>query len=271
MPTRTFEIIEPQSAPIPMVVHVPHSSTNVPSRFLTDFAVSRDELETELRLMTDHHTDELAGPGTGFGATTFVNRVSRLVMDPERFREDSEEPMAQRGMGAIYVSRHDGSPLRKPGFSDRDRIVDELYVPYHHALETLVGGMLQAQRACVIVDLHSFPKDPLGFEDASRARPAICIGFDDFHVDEELRARWAAQIRERGLDVTFNEPFAGSIVPSKFYRQDRRVRSLMIEVRRDLYMNEATGEKAAGFDDVSSLVGSLLESAAMRVSKLSVD
>jgi hypothetical protein len=38
----------------------------------------------------------------------------------------------------------------------------------------------------------------------------------------------------------------------------------MMEVRRDLYMNERTGEKAAGFEETLSLISSLLELAAER-------
>lgn len=51
----------------------------------------------------------------------------------------------------------------------------------------------------------------------------------------------AAQIRDGGLDVRFNVPLAGSLVPSRFHGRDRRVRSLIIEVRRDVYVKDATG------------------------------
>lgn len=262
-----FELGLPTASPVPLVVHVPHSSTHVPSTYLADFAIGGSELAAELHLMTDHFTDELAGAATGLGSTTFVNRVSRLVMDPERFAEDADEPMANRGMGAVYVARQDGSPLRRPGFSaaERSRVIDRLYAPYHAALEARVGALLEKHGSCVIVDLHSFPRRPLPYEDGSLARPSICIGFDAFHVDEALRDQWAGRIRERGLDVSFNAPFAGSLVPARFHGREPRVRSLMIEVRRDLYMDEPTGEKTARFSDVLALVGSLLTTAAEHV------
>ncbi|WP_086301243.1 N-formylglutamate amidohydrolase [Campylobacter devanensis] len=45
-----------------------------------------------------------------------------------------------------------------------------------------------------------------------------------------------------GFEVALNTPFAGAITPIKFYEKDSRVSSLMIEVRRDLYMDETTGK-----------------------------
>lgn len=266
-----FDVHRPaKQAELPFIVHVPHSSVNVPARYRADFAVADEELASELLAMTDRYTDEFAHAATQLGGTAFVNRLSRLVMDPERFRDESLEPMARRGMGAIYVSRRDGRPLRRSDFSTEDRrhLIAELYDPYHHALEELVCEHLDKHDCCLIVDLHSFPKQPLSYEDASLQRPHVCIGFDEVHVNAGLRDRWSAQIRERGLEVAFNSPFAGSLVPSRFYQRDRRVRSLMIEIRRDLYMDETNGQKTARFDASLSLVTTLLATAAERARAL---
>jgi len=262
-----FEILHSfEHTRLPFVVHVPHSSTNVPSGYRADFVVSDHELESELLMMTDRFTDELAASATGLGGTVLVNRVSRLVMDPERFADDGAEPMARRGMGAVYLSRCDGHALRRADFSseDRRRIMSALYEPYHAALEQLVSEMLDRFDRCLLIDLHSFPQSALPYEDATLARPDLCIGFDDAHLDEVLCNRWASQIRGRGLEVGYNTPFAGSLVPSRFYRRDSRVRSLMVELRRDRYMDERTGDKTPGFAASLSLVTSLLAMAAER-------
>jgi N-formylglutamate deformylase len=131
-----------------------------------------------------------------------------------------------------------------------------------------VSEQLEKRDGCLLVDLHSFPREAKAYEDASLARPHVCIGFDDAHVDAVLRDRWSAQIREHGLEVAFNTPFAGSLVPSRFYQRDRRVRSLMIELRRDLYMDEASGKKTGRFEECRSLVTTLLETAAERAREL---
>jgi N-formylglutamate deformylase len=270
-PVPHLEILEPTTdSTVPLVVHVPHSSVTVPSEIRRTFAIGDAVLATELLLMTDRFTDELAEPARALGATIFVNRLSRLVMDPERFPRDADEWMANVGMGAVYLSRQDGSRLRSVSFPDeeRDRLITSYYRPYHDVLEDLIARQVAQSGCCLIVDLHSFPKKGLPYEKPDLARPQVCIGFDRLHVDEALRDRWAARIRREGLEVGFNSPFTGSLVPSRYYGRDRRVRSLMLELRRDLYMDEATGEKSSGFERTRSLVESLLVLAAGRCSEL---
>ena len=57
-----------------------------------------------------------------------------------------------------------------------------------------------------------------------------------------------------------NTPFAGAIVPEPFYSQrDKRVRSLMVEVNRSLYMDEKTGKKKETFEKVKKAVQGFLK------------
>ena len=56
-------------------------------------------------------------------------------------------------------------------------------------------------------------------------------------------------------------PFAGALVPAKHYRADDRVKSLMIEVNRRLYMNEVSGERLISFGSMKRALGNLLAAA----------
>jgi hypothetical protein len=61
-----------------------------------------------------------------------------------------------------------------------------------------------------------------------------------------------------GWRVAVDRPFAGALVPMRFYRKDLRVRAVMIEVRRGSYMDERSGERLPGFDDVREQVSRVL-------------
>ena len=65
-------------------------------------------------------------------------------------------------------------------------------------------------------------------------------------------------INGEGMTVKRNSPFAGTMVPMKYYRKDKRVTSVMIEVNRRLYMDEVTGEKLPGFEAVHIFVLNLV-------------
>ena len=71
-----------------IIVHIPHSSTNIPKVFQQEFLPEKEKLHSELLCMTDWYTDELfACPG----CLAVVHQFSRLVCDPERFLDPEDE------------------------------------------------------------------------------------------------------------------------------------------------------------------------------------
>jgi len=99
-----FEIkSSPVKPQLPLICHIPHSSTIVPNHVRNTFLISNSDLDKQILAMTDHFTDELFDEVKELGGLMFVNRVSRLVFDPERFLNDSDEPMSAYGMGAVYL------------------------------------------------------------------------------------------------------------------------------------------------------------------------
>jgi predicted N-formylglutamate amidohydrolase len=90
--------------------------------------------------MTDHLTDEIVAR---FRAE--VNRVifgaSRLVVDPERFPDNVDEPMAGRGMGSTYVHLSSGEPLRVLSTTERCWLMETYYYPHHARLQNAVPSI----------------------------------------------------------------------------------------------------------------------------------
>ena len=55
-----------------------------------------------------------------------------------------------------------------------------------------------------------------------------------------------------GFTVAFDRPYSGAMVPSALHGRDPRIHSVMIEVNRALYVDEATGERSAGYTVLKS-------------------
>jgi len=236
----------------------------VPARWRREIVLDDAALQNELVAMTDHHTDALfAAACTEAGGVAFVNRVSRLVCDPERFESDELEEMSKKGMGAVYTLTSEGQPLRPPGYSaqSREAVLAELFRPYAKALEQQVDAQLERFGRCLLVDGHSFPSRPLPYEDASLERPDLCLGVDPFHTPPSLVDALERAAQRIGWQVAVNSPFAGSYVPTKHFGVDARVSSVMIEVNRRLYLDEGTGERLDRFSEARDVVANLVDKA----------
>jgi len=222
-----------------------------------------EELEHELLVMTDRYTDELFALPSSL-ATTVAFPASRLVVDPERFADDKDEPMARKGMGVVYTRTASGQPLRRPPSADeRQRLLTRFYDPHHAALTTAVEAALAAHGTCLLIDGHSFPAHPLAYEDDQAAdRPDICIGTDRSHTPGGLRDLAVRAFQELGWRVAVDRPFSGALVPLRFYQTDLRVQALMVEVNRGLYMDELSGARLPRFDEVRERIARALRAVA---------
>ncbi|GAA0913101.1 N-formylglutamate amidohydrolase [Virgisporangium ochraceum] len=238
----------------PVLLHVPHASTHVPAEVRRDLRLTDAELATELALITDAHTDliaECAAAQAPVRPHRFVNRVSRLVVDPERFPDEREELRAV-GMGAVYTRTTGGAVLR----DDDPALLDAYFHPYAEAMTSTVDELLAARGRVTIVDVHSYPSRPLPYElHADGPRPPVCLGTDPFHTPPDLLA--AAE--EAFGDTAVDTPFAGCYVPLKHYGRAHAVHSIMIEIRRDIYMSEPGGPPHDGLgpliDALATLIG----------------
>ena len=141
----------------------------------------------------------------------------------------------------------------------RDALLESYYWPHHRRLERLVGEHLAQYGRVLVIDCHSFPSTPQPYElDSAGKRPEICIGTDSLHTPANLVSALRTSLAGHGFSTALNTPFAGALVPLRYYRQKLSVASVMIEVRRDLYINERTGARLPGFQTVRSRLAAAL-------------
>jgi N-formylglutamate deformylase len=242
-----------------LILHIPHASTLIPPEERAGLLPDDARLARELLQMTDAWTDRLV-EGLRLPAARIAYPVSRLVVDVERFPEDFDEPMAGKGMGAVYTRLSTGESLRSLEPAERARLMAKWYYPHHAKITDAVDAALAAHGRCLILDIHSFSSRPLPHEpDQDPNRPEICIGTDTFHSPFQSDAEALSTCVRHGFQAALNRPFSGSFVPSKHWGRTRAVRSVMIEVRRDLYMSETTGLQLPEFDPMGSRICRLIE------------
>jgi N-formylglutamate deformylase len=255
----SFELL-PGAVHSPVILHVPHSARELPASVRDGIVLDDEALEHELDHITDAHTEELASnvaQAAEVRPWRFVNRLSRLVIDPERFPDEREEMLAV-GMGAVYTRTTQRTPLRPAGF-DPQPLIDRYFHPYARAMTAAVADRLAATGRAVVIDVHSYPTARLPYElHGDGPRPPICVGTDEFHTPPELIA--LAEKAFAGLGgVGFDSPFSGTYVPLRFYEREPLVTALMLEIRRDTYMSEPGGPAGPGFSRVASALAALVD------------
>lgn len=270
---RDHELVPPPFATVPgdasspCVLHVPHASRRIPAQVRASLLLDDHALDLELTAMTDAHTDLIAAGAADHVAGprpwSFVNGLSRLVVDPERF-PDEREVMNTVGMGAVYTHTSSGEPLRGDEPEQHAELISTVFEPYAAALADLVDARIAAAGSAVIIDVHSYPLDPKPYElYPAEARPPICIGTDETHTPAWLRTAAHDAFASR-WDVAFDGPFRGTYVPLRHYGVDARVTSVMIEIRRDLFVGPDGGPKLEAVVQLSTATAALVDAITAR-------
>lgn len=235
-----------------VILHIPHSSTKLPQ----DFLISNEtDLQQEFNRMTDWFTDELFDI---VNAKKIIFPLSRLYCDVERFRNDADELMAQKGMGVCYEKNSFGKKLRDVLEKEKEYIKSTFYDKHHKSFTDAVNQELEKNAKAIVVDCHSFSNMPLPHEDNHLARPDFCIGTDNFHTPKRVVKSIKQFLQNLGYTVAINEPFTGTIVPLEHYGTNKDVISIMIEINRKLYLDENFA-KNKNFENIKIIITQVLK------------
>jgi N-formylglutamate deformylase len=204
-----------------MIVHAPHSSIEVPERFRNQFVVDDQELKEEAVNSADLWTDVLASEAWP-QATMVTPPISRIVVDMERYADDSLETMAQVGRGMIYTHSCSGEPIRRAiSEGERRELYETYYAPHWEGLRSLAKGQ-------ILIDLHSYPMEPWPIEpDLNASRPEIDLGHSPGLTSDSWVADLTKHFQDQGYSVGQNTPYSGVIDAGA-------VNAVMIEIRRDV-------------------------------------
>jgi N-formylglutamate deformylase len=114
--------------------------------------------------------------------------------------------------------------------------MSQYFTPYAEAMADLVDERISATGRAVVLDFHSYSPTVLPYERYPDARrPPVCVGVDFDHTPAALVERVSRACSVVG-DVVVNEPFVGTYTPLRHFGRDIYVTSVMVEVRRDMYL-----------------------------------
>lgn len=261
-PADAFDAVLPQRPPTPVVVSVPHGGTE-----LGPFAAALSP-DVDVRSDADLFVDQLYD---GLTRGAFLRaRLSRFACDLNRHPDDvsaravPEHPAPRNhdGRGFVWEVTTAGTPaLTRPLTLDEWRARREVHAAYHAAI---VQAMLRARERfgfAVLVDGHSMPSvGRTRHADPGRARADIVPGDRLGHSCAPALSRLVGEhFRGRGLSVAFNDPYRGGFITAHHGRPAEGLHAIQIEMRRDLYMDEAAfAPVPEGFARLRAVLADLL-------------
>ncbi|MEO8487117.1 MAG: N-formylglutamate amidohydrolase [Betaproteobacteria bacterium] len=270
-----FSRHDPPGARAPLVLDSPHSGEAYPEDF--DHAVPRDLL----RRAEDTHVARLWRGALTHGATLIEAHFPRAWIDPNRGLEDIDPalfadgdrwpgPIAPtrktaQGIGLVWRLAHGGAPLyaRPLTVAEVERRITSCWRPYHRALAQALDERHAAFGAVYHVNCHSMPAigDVLS-DDPGRERADVVLGDREATTCDPAFTRFAAErFAARGYSVAVNDPYKGVEIVRLHGRPSERRHSLQVELKRTLYMDEASLAPGAGYArlarDLADIAGEL--------------
>lgn len=230
----------------PVVVSVPHAGCSVAG---FEGPLARD---LDVRCDADLYVDELYEAGV---RGEFIRAsLSRFVCDMNRDPNDVSAaavpahpaPTNTDGRGFIWMVTTTGAPtMARPLTLDEWQARRAIHAQYHAALGDALERARQNFGYAILIDGHSMPsRGRAGHTDQGAGRAAIVPG-DRMGTScgPKLSRLVIEYFRARGFSVASNDPYKGGYITSHHGRPGSGIHAIQIEMRRDLYMNEATYER----------------------------
>lgn len=257
-------------AQVPVVFDSPHSGHDYPD----DFGAAVPP--AALRGAEDRFVDELFLAAPDHGATLLRALFPRSYVDPNRAPDDIdprllEEPWPQPlrpgpktelGIGLIRRAVAPGLFIydRKLPVAEVERRIRRYWMRYHAALRGLIERAHRASGVVWHIDCHSMKSVANGMtpDPAGTRRPEIVLGDRDGTSCDPAFTRLVGEtLRRLGFEVALNAPYRGAEIVRRYGDPASGRHSLQIELRRDLFMNEALWVRNEGFVRVQAAMSDL--------------
>ncbi|MEZ5607799.1 MAG: N-formylglutamate amidohydrolase [Burkholderiaceae bacterium] len=280
-PDTPVEVWAPTAAPLPLVCDSPHSGTAYPADFGHQVPLAL------LRRGEDTHVHHLWRSAPAHGATLLAATFPRTYIDPNRADNDLDPaqvegdwphslapgPKTRQGLGLIWqqiVLDGVATPLyaRRRTVDEVRRRIERYWRPYHAALQQAIDASVQRFGGVWHLNLHSMPSDVyqrLGRHDAPPLADFVLGDRDGTSCAPAFTRLVGETLQGLGYRVAYNEPYKGVELIGRIGQPRLGRHSLQIEIRRPLYMDEATRTPNAGFAPLQAHLDALLAVVAAHV------
>ena len=251
------------------MLSVPHAGVAT-TGFESEVAPSLD-VRCDADLMVDTLYQVGVGESGGVWLGPYVvATLSRFVCDMNRDADDVSllavpehpRPGNADGRGFVWTVTTNGSPaLARPLSLAAWEARRAVHAAYHAALSESLEAARRRFGYAVLLDGHSMPSvGRTGHKDPGRARAEVVPGDRDGTSCSPALSRLVGQHFEaEGYAVAFNDPYRGGFITTHHGRPADGIHAIQVELRRDLYMDEATfTAKPEGFRRLQRSLAGLL-------------
>ncbi|URI08235.1 N-formylglutamate amidohydrolase [Aquincola tertiaricarbonis] len=270
-----FHLQLPRTPAIALVCDSPHSGTDYPEDFRAAVPMHL------LRRGEDTHVDRLWAAVPEVGGTLLAAHFPRTYIDVNRTLDDLDPalmdgpwptplqpgPKTRLGYGLVWRNVNATTPIydRQLSVQEVQQRIERCYQPYHAALAGAIDDALLRFGRVWHLNLHSMPDDAyqrLGIRSPHPLADFVLGDRDGSTCSGEFVALVEAELRARGYTVARNDPYKGVGLIAKIGQPALGRHSLQIELRRPVYMNEATREPTANFGVVQADLAQVLSAIA---------
>ena len=175
------------------------------------------------------------GISEALGAPAVLTKYSRLLIDPNRGRDDPTLIM-RISDGAVVPGN------RQIDDAERQTRVERYFEPYHRAVNETIDKCLASGRAPALLSIHSFTP---AWKGVPRRWHVAVLWDEDDRLPHPLLAELS---RNKELVVGDNEPYTGRLMGDCMWQHGtkRGLAHAIIELRQDLITDDAGQNEWAG-------------------------
>ncbi|GAB4369157.1 MAG: N-formylglutamate amidohydrolase [Kiloniellaceae bacterium] len=268
---KAYDIFAPRGDAVPLLIDSPHSGRVYPADFVTRVP------HLTLQGAEDWMVDDLVGAAPALGATLLAARFPRAYIDPNRRLDDVDPalldgawpeplnpgPKSALGIGLFRHRTNDGGPLLAGPLTVaalRARI-ERCWRPYRRILDESLDRLHARHGGVWHIDMHSMKSVGTAItpDGPGAERPDMVIGdLEGSSCDPAFTAFVAERLAALGYSVSVNKPYKGAEIIRCCGRPAENRHSLQIEMKRSLYMDEATVTANAGYAKLKADLGHLI-------------